>query len=522
VSELRDSARWNERLSNFVSYALVSLMMLCLMQAMVQTGQRFLPGWDGTYLLVFGWLCALESLYASRLLRRAKASGQYRIAYRLSEWVVTLLALKVILYLVREPAQLWTDLPLWLKDFGENFFSGEYLIVMWAVVIIWLVAWRFADDLAELQNDEQLLDTLTGEVLRSDRGLVRQSLATNILLVGGAIAFLTALIRMDMSALGLSQPPLPRGLLNVIVYFVLGLALLSQTQFAILRARWAVERTPISRELAGRWTIYSIALLIVIVAAVSLLPTSQMLSLFATLEVVLRILFFLFSLLLFLFLLPFAWLFSLLRGAAGAPLPPPPPPQLPPAALSAAPPWLDILRSILVWLTLLGVVGFALYFYVTQNPQIARALRRSRWRWMMEGLTRLWGGLGGWSRRLASTVEAATARLFSRRGPLTAERFGYLSLRRLSPRGRVIFFYQALLRRAAQGGLPRQPAQTPSEYLPPLQSLVPDSADEAAALTETFLEARYSTHEVTGEQATLVKEHWERIKKSLRARLRKF
>jgi len=520
MSELRDSLHWNERFSNLVSYGLVSLMMLCLTQAIVQTGQRFLPGWDGVYLLIFCYIVAVESLYATHRTRHTTASNQYWLAYRLSEWVVILLALKVVLYLVRGPSQLWTDLALWQKNFSQNFFSGEYLVVMWVVVIVWLAAWRFADDLADLQDDDQLLDALSGDVVRSDRGLARQSLAANILIVGGVIAFLTALTRLDMSAVGVPQPPLQTGALNnnVLAYFVLGLLLLSQTQFAILRARWALERTPISRDMAERWTIYSLGLLLGLIILVSLLPTSQMLGLFATLEFLFRILFFLISFLLFLFLLPLAWLFSLLTGGAtAAPLPPPPPPQLPPAAtLSAGPPWLELLRSVLLWFALLGVVGFALYFYVTQNPQLAAALRRSRWRWMAEGLARVWRGLRGWGRRLASTVEAAATRLLSRRGPAAEDRFGFLSLRRLSPRRRVIFFYQAMLRRAGESGLPRQPSQTPSEYLPPLQNTIPDSAEDAAALTETFLEARYSAHEVTGEQVSLVQGYWERIKKSLR------
>lgn len=518
MTELRDSFHWNQRLSNFVSYVLVSLMMLCLTQAIVQTGERFLPQWQGAYLVIFCYVVAVESLYSAHLVRRLNASNNYRLVYRLSKWVVILLTLKIVLYLVRSPGQFWTDLSLWQQNFFENFFSGEYLIVTWVVVIVWLLAWRFAEDLAELQNDEELLNTLEGDVLRSDRASIRQSLAANILVVGGTIVILTALTRLDMSTIGVKSSPLQTGAVIVIAYFLCGLVLLSQAQFAILRARWVLERIPLSRDMAGRWAVYSIALLIGLIIIVSLLPTSQMLGLLATVEFVFRILFFLISILLFIIALPIARLLNWLTGGGGAraPFKPPPLPRAPPAPLvTPLPPWLDLLRSVLLWLILLGIVGFAFYFYATQNPELATALRRSRWRWVVDGLERLWGGLRGWGRRAVATVEAASHRLFSWRSPAASERFGFLSLRRLSPRQRVIFFYQAMLRRAGESGLPRQPAQTPNEYLPLLQEAVPDSAPDATALTEAFLEARYSTHEVTGEQVASAQGYWERIKKSL-------
>jgi len=112
-------------------------------------------------------------------------------------------------------------------------------------------------------------------------------------------------------------------------------------------------------------------------------------------------------------------------------------------------------------------------------------------------------------------VEVGLKRLSSsnERGP--AVRWGFISLRRLSPRERVLFFYRALARRGSESGLPRRPSQTPHECAVPLESALPEAISEITLLTEAFVEARYSHHEITTGQANLVRRWWEPIKKAL-------
>lgn len=69
------------------------------------------------------------------------------------------------------------------------------------------------------------------------------------------------------------------------------------------------------------------------------------------------------------------------------------------------------------------------------------------------------------------------------------------------PRARVIEDYVGLLHRAEQAGMGRAPSQTPAEYGAQLSARLPERRDQIAALTASFVEARYSTHRVGDEQA---------------------
>jgi hypothetical protein len=86
----------------------------------------------------------------------------------------------------------------------------------------------------------------------------------------------------------------------------------------------------------------------------------------------------------------------------------------------------------------------------------------------------------------------------------------------LTPRDRVQYFYLAMVRRGGQRGMPRKPSQTPREYAATLENQLPEVDDEIHSLTDAFLEARYSRHDVTPEQASLVQRIWDRIKATLR------
>jgi hypothetical protein len=73
-----------------------------------------------------------------------------------------------------------------------------------------------------------------------------------------------------------------------------------------------------------------------------------------------------------------------------------------------------------------------------------------------------------------------------------------------------------MVRRGGERGVPRKPAQTAYEYSHALKSYLPNVAGEVASLTDEFVEARYSRHEVPAERASLVKGYWERIRLALR------
>jgi len=92
---------------------------------------------------------------------------------------------------------------------------------------------------------------------------------------------------------------------------------------------------------------------------------------------------------------------------------------------------------------------------------------------------------------------------------------GWISLRSLDPRRRIYFFYLAMIRRGTEQGLPRQPAQTPSEYAVTLEKALPTAEEDIDSITEAFIQARYSRQLVDSSQAALVKTTWGRIRQAL-------
>ncbi len=247
--------------------------------------------------------------------------------------------------------------------------------------------------------------------------------------------------------------------------------------------------------------------------------------LLATLNVVFRLLITLLYSLLFLLMMPVLWLMSLLsRGDTRPPvqesLPPPQFPQIPESQPSAPAPWLEILKSAIFWAIFLGLVGYAFTQYIRQNQALMEKLRKIRlFNWLAGTWKWLQGILKGWNEGLGAAVQAGLQRLRQRREitrATIARRF--VNPRRLSPRQQVMFFYLALVRRGGESGLPRQPSQTPAEYARFLQTRLPEADEDVGAITDSFVEARYTPHEIPPDRAGAVRQVWDRLKHALRKR----
>jgi hypothetical protein len=352
--------------------------------------------------------------------------------------------------------------------------------------------------------------------------------------LGTVLILFTGLVRMNIRAifeaatgrLNIELNALSSGGASTLLYFMFGLALLSQTQFISLHTSWRLQGIRVSRRLASHWGPYSLLFLAILAGAVSLLPTHYGLGMLSSLgyiiDVLVRILFFISQLILsivfFLISLPF-----MLFGGEGPQTEFPPPPDLPElpvveAIPTAALPWWALIRSILSWILLLGMLGFALVHFLRQHGEFAEALGRlPGGRWLARLWIRLRALFGGAGSRVAALVEAGLARLRTlRTRPGLTSPGGFLSLRRLDPRQRVYYFYLALVRRGGERGLGRSASQTPYEYAARLEKALPSVDTDIESLTGTFVEARYSRRAVPMEKANLVKTTWERIRQALR------
>ncbi|MCK5313582.1 MAG: DUF4129 domain-containing protein [Anaerolineales bacterium] len=228
------------------------------------------------------------------------------------------------------------------------------------------------------------------------------------------------------------------------------------------------------------------------------------------------------------FSLPFillAYLFSLLFGMDSSP------PKiddmlLRPTTIPTEGPvgWLELIKSLIFWTVFLSVIGFSVYYYVHQHRYGLKTLDTRRG---LKWLERFWiwlrAKLQGVNSQVVSTFNDGLLRIRSRflKKGIHPE-WRYINLRRMTPRQKVLFFYLAMIRRAEERGIPRNPSQTPYEYSQKLGLGVSDLATESdvqediSVLTDQFVEALYSRHEVSATQANLVKRSWDRIRRVLK------
>jgi len=165
-----------------------------------------------------------------------------------------------------------------------------------------------------------------------------------------------------------------------------------------------------------------------------------------------------------------------------------------------------------------GIVIYVVRSYLRDHPELLENLAALG---LVRALRGLWAALGhwlgGWGETLKGRLPRSWPLHLRRRQASFRESFGYFRLGRLSPRAQVLYYYLSVLHRAAQQGLPRRPAQTPSEYRATLGPNLPEAYPEMDHLTQAFVEARYSRHPVEQEDASHVRASWQQVKAALRA-----
>ena len=512
----------NERITILVNNLLVSAMLTCLTISLTQFSRALIPSWENGYLPWIAFLVSIDALYTKRATRKLMFPDLHWFVIRISELVVILFAVKIYLYILRNPAQLIMDIPAWREDFFGNFFSGEYLAVSLLVILIWIISGLFGSDLQELEVDEPF----TGEEIPRGSGLIRQfardNLVTRVFFLGGLMILLATFIRIDLQSLGIARSPLHPSAINILLYFFFSLVLMSQTQLAIIRAGWIHQRLQISENIGVRWVTYSVLFLFGVVGLVIFLPTRYSLGFLDVLNYVLEILvsvvLFLWEALVFLFLLFFS-LLGLHSGETNPsnivpqrPLPPPP------SNLNTTPlPWIEFIKSIIFWVIFFSLVIFSTYQFLNQHQELIAKIRQiPGWRQVQRLLERFFAWLRGVNRTIRLRIESGFTTLSERQVPTALVLPRFISLKRLSPRQKVLFFYFALVRRGREKGFERQAWQTPFEYNEKLREALPDVSEDVSAMTDTFVEARYSKHLISTNRAGFMQRWWQKVRKALR------
>ncbi len=515
-----EQGRW---IKNLFHPLVVATMLSCIAWSIAELLAMYFD-LSPTYAVLGCMLVALEAGGSYRLLCARRDLRSEILKFRLVELAMILIVLKILRYVGYSRPALQAEIESWLRDPLLLLDDVQTWITFFLAIIVWLIATESLDDLENLNEPPERTPNY---VPRADR-------LSSRFFWGGAIFLLviglTQALFLNPQAFDLGHAPTTRQVLGALLYFFLGLVMLGQMQYSRLRQAWFKQEAQVSDKLAGRWVRYSLIFVGLAVLVAALLPKDYTLGLLSSVGFVLGLLFQVFwllaTLLLYLFQL-LLWPLTLLFGSSESETNVAPPkleltPQEPPPTGAGDPSdWLSILKSIVFWTVLALVLIYVVRAYLRDRPEIQRAVKKFKpLQWLGRAWTRLRRWLRTWGKRLGRTVRERLPRRLPRR--LMPEGVGrvparFFRLGGLSPRQRILHYYLSILKRARQRGFARAEHQTPNEYYETLEPNLPQAQEEMGLLTQAFIEARYSQHELGTEQDERVRDDWKRVRAALRS-----
>jgi hypothetical protein len=527
----------NEKMFRFASYGLVFLMMACILMTIGSLIQNLLPNGHAGIIAGVLLFIVIDRLYTYQQLKSLTfLSSEWAIALG-TQWIVIALVIRLLLSYANGLDAFLTDLSLFARGYIETIITPEFVITLFLALLVWILTAQFLGLLDEIGLDVQV--ALRGEAAHIPSEVVpaHQRLVNLIFSIGIFLVVLTVLARINLRSTFSGSFGIPKVEWNgfsgveagALLYFILGLALLSLSRLMSLQTHWNRQRIPVSsHNLVRQWGMYSLLFLLALAVIASLLPAGDSLGFFSILGTVLGFLIgvivflslLIVNIILILFSLPFLLLGKatpFLGGSTPLNLPPLPTQPVSPIDSSAL---LALLRSILLWGGLLALLVYSFIRYVRDHKSILAALRESRitnwlilaWQWLYRRADKTRASL---SRAIADGWQNIVSRL---EGQRVLPRPGWISLRSLDPRRQIYFFYLAMIRRGNEQGVPRKPSQTPSEYATTLEKALPSAGEDIAAITAAFVEARYSRQDVDSRKVDLVKAMWSRIRSALQSK----
>jgi hypothetical protein len=505
-------------LRNVFQPLVISGMVGCIAVALASLAHLINADWNGSYLVVVCVLAALEACYSHQLLKRMARVDRNVIKFRLIELSLFLLLLKIGSYIGDSWDAILAEVRAWPAH-PASIFNSEVLIAFGLAFASWLVTTETVGDLDRLDDPPEY---------HRDEAPPGQNILTRFFVGSVLLLILTGLSRLTIaSLLDLSRPSLHGLVLNVLIYFLLGLVLLGQVQYTTMRRRWYAREVSVTHKLAVRWARYSLIFIGLAALIAFLIPTGYTMGLLETAGNVFAILVaaiqFLFELIVFLLTFPL-WLLLRLFKRDTSPAPPPefPLEQIQPEISGTAPPsWFEVLRSVVFWAVALGVVFYIVRSYLRDHPEIRDALS-SLWLFRTIGglLAALWRRLTGLAQAIGEHIPR-TLSLRRRAGEPAGRALRFFRLGALSPRERTLYYYLSILQRAGQQGFRRKDSQTPYEYDATLEPHLSQAQQEMGLLTDDFVEARYSPHPIDQKREKEVRTRWKAVRAAVRALGRK-
>lgn len=517
-------SRQNERLTLMMARWVAALMTLCFGMVSIAFVEWLRPGWDSRGAILVCAAMIAEASLTTWFLKKSEMPPAQAFAYRLAEWLILLLLLKFFAEARFGLDRLAANLQLLRNNFWSGLLSADFVALGALAGAVWQVCSLLVGTLTEMEMTYTTFGVEKPPPVAPDqRRPFQETLGRHFLLTGGLLALLGGIpLQASLS------PSAPRTEVTAVLvaYFILGLILLGLTNFAALVTFWRYNRVRLAPNLAVRWVLYSL-LFLALLAGISLwLPSRYKLGLLDTLRIFIGFVMALMAGIYYLFLLALSSLNRLatrLFGIPNAPAPPPPPAPFEPGQyikqtgqpIHSG----DVVNSLIFWGIFIALLIFAFRQFLIANPQLAQILRRfglarflvSVWAWMRTALSQAGEDAGNLIRRGLNRLRKRPRETPGRGGR------GYLNLRRLPPRQKVLFYYLALVRRAGETGHPRQEWQTPYEYEKALFPGLQEERESLDNLTEAFIHARYSRADITPGEAEQSRSAWDRLRRALRA-----
>lgn len=505
--------RW---LTDLVRPVLLAVMAGCVAWSVAEMLRMFFPFWNQPWTVAACFIAALEASLSYRLLRDRQIFLSDRWKLRAVELAFLFVVIKLGRYLGQRLDVFLAELQQWPRDLWRIFDPETAVNFFLALGVLFIVNDTLSD-LDELRDPERAYSPISPR----DSIISRFFYGGLILLIASGVARIGFLELLD-----LGRPAVLGLIVNALLYFLLGLALLAQANYAHWSAVWQGEGAQVSSQLAGRWARHSLLFVIIAALIAFSLPTFYGEGLLGVVSALIGALFFgLYFLSVLLSSLFAALIAALLPPAPNPPQTAPFPTSLPtaePTPLPGPPPPpfnvpgidLELLRSLAFWLVIAAMVAYIVFAYLRERPELLRALKNARlFRALRQIADFLRRQTGQWAEALRELRPLDRLREWLMRLPVPAPRF--FRLGGATPREQVLYFYLSTLRRAGQLGFPRKPPQTPDEYDPVLEDKLVEAQADVRALTEAFDQARYSAAPIEKETARETKATWEKVRAAL-------
>lgn len=494
-------------------FILANIILISLMVGMITyTFQKaidiFATDWNGGYLPFLGFIISLISLNSHRKTRDIAFLSKERLARNISEWVVILLALKIVIYLFNDPSQLLRDFQLWSENFFKYFFTRDYIAAIVISLLSWGIAMLLGQPIGQLEEDKALMDQEKLGYTFNNRTNARKALISTVFLLGGLQLFLTAIIRSDISLPGFQTNPSYSLVLAMISYFLFGFLLLALNQYNLQKARWYLSEVIVADSVPHRWLIYCIILISLVTLVALLLPTKYIIGVFPAIRFLWNILVYIFNWLNALIFLPLLAFLRIFDKEGTAPDDPTEQifqqnapifdqTQVPTINQDIA--WWGIVKSVFFWVFLILLVFITLKYYLGQKKAWHDFVSRIHF---FDWSKNVWKTFKEWAKALTNkgikTFEEGTKaiqKIFTRAKKGVRGSSNYIQ--QLPIRLSIISAYIDFRTWLNSFGFPVSKSLTPIESRDLIIARYPQSIKLMRTITTLFVDARYTVRELT-------------------------